>query len=358
MSIKKIAETVGVSPATVSRVLNNPNYRCSSPGLRDKIWKAAMELNYTPNEAARNLKMGLTPGEERTYYINVLVTRMDAAQSDPFFTELLHVIESEIHKHTCILSKVWYMSLFSNDRKCRTVNLDRTIEEMYEETGGKSDGLVIIGKCNKEALKKLNNRYKSVVSVNRNSTNYEVDEVLCDGKKIASVAVEYLIQLGHRNIAYVGECHNEVRYNGYLETLKKYEIDLDPEYVIETKQTEAEGFDTMEKLLKSDDCPTGIYCANDITAIGMLKCLSKHKNRYYTPSIIASDDIEDAQYTKPMLTTVRLPKDEMGKFAIYLLLDRIRGGHKGIVRTELEGKLMIRNSCTDVSESMWSDYYI
>ena len=58
MSIKKIAERAGVSASTVSRVLNNPNYKCSSPKLRDKIWKIAIELNYTPNTAARNLKMG------------------------------------------------------------------------------------------------------------------------------------------------------------------------------------------------------------------------------------------------------------------------------------------------------------
>lgn len=358
MSIKKIAEKVGVSPATVSRVLNNPNYRCATPGLRDKIWRSAIELNYVPNEAARNLKMGVTAANDKTYYINVLMTRMDADQSDPFFTELLHVIESEIHKHMCILSKVWYMSLFSSDRRCRTANLDHIISDMYEETAGKCDGLIIIGKCNKEALKKLKHRYKSVVSVNRNSTNYEVDEVLCDGKKIASMAVEYLIQLGHRNIGYVGECHNEARYNGYLETLRKHEIDLEPDYVIESKQTEAEGFEIMKRLLQAEDCPTGIYCANDITAIGMLKCLNKFKNRYCTPSIISSDDIEQAQYTKPMLTTVRLPKDEMGKFALYLLLDHMKGGHKGVVRTELEGKLMIRNSCTVAEESVWSDYYI
>ncbi|MGN0153673.1 MAG: substrate-binding domain-containing protein [Lachnospiraceae bacterium] len=358
MSIKKIAEKVGVSPATVSRVLNNPNYRCAVPGLRDKIWRTAIELNYVPNEAARNLKMGVTAKNDKTYYINVLMTRMDADQSDPFFTELLHVIESEIHKHVCILSKVWYMSLFSNDRKCRTENLDRIIDEMYKETEGRCDGLIIIGKCNKEALKKLNQRYKSVVSVNRNSTNYEVDEVLCDGKKIASMAVEYLIGLGHRNIGYVGECHNEARYIGYLETLQKHEIDLEPDYVIESKQTEAEGFEIMKRLLQLDDCPTGIYCANDITAVGMLKCLNKFKNRYYMPSIISSDDIEQAQYTNPMLTTVRLPKEEMGKFALYLLLDRMKGGHKGVVRTELEGKLMIRDSCTEVEASVWSDYYI
>lgn len=358
MSIKKIAEKVGVSSSTVSRVLNNPNYHCAKTEIRDKIWKAAIELNYTPNEAARNLKKGGFGKEEKTYYINVLMTRMDAAQTDPFFTELLHVIESEIHKNACILSKVWYMPVFSNDKKCKRENIDRIIDEMYEDMEGKSDGLIIIGKCNAEALKRLNKKYKSIVSVNRNSTNYEVDEVLCDGKKIASLAVEYLISLGHRNIGYVGECHNESRYKGYLETLKKYGIEPDPEYVIETKQTEAEGYEVMCRFLQAEDSPTGIYCANDITAIGMLKCLNKFKQRYYTPSIISSDDIEEAQFAKPMLTTVRLPKDEMGSFAMYLLLDRMKGNHKSVVRMELEGKLMIRNSCTSVEESIWSDYSI
>lgn len=358
MSIKEIAKRAGVSSSTVSRVLNNPNYKCSSPELRDKIWRAAMELNYVPNEAARSLKMGTSSKADQIYYINVLMTRMDDDQSDPFFTELLHIIESEIHKHMCILSKVWYMSLFSNERKCRMENLDHIIDEMYKKTEGKCDGLVIIGKCHKTALRKLKQRYKHIVSVNRNSTNYEIDEVLCDGRKIASIAVEYLIQLGHRDIAYVGECHNEMRYNGYLDTLKKYDIDIEPRNIIETRQTELEGFEIMKKLLQSNDCPTGIYCANDITAVGMLKCFNRLKNRYYTPSIISSDDIEQAQYTKPMLTTVRLPKDEMGKFAIELLLDRMRSGHKSVVRMEMEGKLMIRNSCNPVGESVWSDYCI
>ena len=107
MSIKKIAEKACVSAATVSRVLNNPNYRCSSPEMRDRIWKAAIALNYTPNTAARNLKMGVKGSEEKVYYIGVLMTRMEKATTDPFFNELLRVIESEIHKQVAILTKVW-----------------------------------------------------------------------------------------------------------------------------------------------------------------------------------------------------------------------------------------------------------
>ena len=93
MSIKKIAEKAGVSPATVSRVLNNPNYKCSVPGLRDKIWKTAIEMNYVPNEAARNLKRGVSAKQEKTWYINILMTRTDSSTTDPFFAELLRVIK-------------------------------------------------------------------------------------------------------------------------------------------------------------------------------------------------------------------------------------------------------------------------
>ena len=350
MSIKKIAEKAGVSISTVSRILNRPDYKCSVPGLREKVWSIAMEMNYVPNEAARNLKKGTQAKESKIWYINVLMTRTDESRTDPFFTELLRVVESEIHEHNCILSKVWYMPLFSDDRKCRRENLDQIIQRMYTETEENKDGLIIIGRCNPLALKKLNQKYRSVVSVNRNSTNYEVDEVLCDGKKIAQMAVEHLISLGHRNIGYVGGCRNEDRYVGYLDVI--------PEYVVETDQTEREGYEAMEKLLKSEDCPTGIYCANDITAVGILKYLRKCRNLYFTPSIIASDDIEEAQFTKPMLTTVGLPKEEMGRFALYLLLDRMKGGHSGVVRMELSGKLLVRNSCSHVSESFWSDYCI
>lgn len=337
-------------------MLNNPNYKCQKNDLRKKIWKAAIELNYVPNEAARRLKKG-SQTIDKNYYMNVLMTRMDGAQSDPFFSELLRVVESEIHNHFCILSRVWYNSLFSNDRKCQRENLEQLIDTMYQETENKNDGLIIIGKCNKEALKILGKKYKNIVSINRNSTNYEVDEVLCDGEKTASIAVEHLVKLGHRNIAYVGNCRNEARYRGYMATLAKHDIDLIPEFVVETKQTESEGYEAMELFLREEEAPTAIYCANDITAIGMLKCLRKYRNLCFRPSIIANDDIDESSYTNPMLTTVRLPREEMGKFALYLLLDRISGGHKGVVRMELEGKLMVRSSCSSVEESN-RDYYI
>lgn len=354
MSVKQIAKMAGTSPATVSRILNNPDYHCTDPSVRERVWKAAMELNYVPNEAARNLKKGMKNSQEKVRYIQVLMTRTERSHADPFYTEVLRVVESEIHRNFCILSQVWYMSVFSNDRQCRLNNVNKLVDDLYNETDGKSDGLIVIGRCNKEALKSLRSKFKNIVSINRNSTNRESDEVTCDGKKIATAAVEYLFDMGHNEIGYVGECHGESRYKGYVDTLMRHDLEINPAYIFETKQTEMAGYEIMEKILKSEDIPTAIYCANDITAIGMLKALEKSKKKYFNLSIISSDDIEQAQFTKPMLTTVALPKIEMGRFAVYLLIDRINGNHDSITKMELEGHLVIRESCVDVENYSWN----
>lgn len=358
MSIKKIAEITNSSPATVSRVLNNPNYKCKTPGMREKIWKAAMEINYTPNEAARNLKKGNNRQAQNNYHIDILMTRMDGYHADPFFEELLRVVESQIHENSCILSRVWYKSLLSDEEKCARTNIDTLFKDMFKNSDETQDGLIIIGKCCSSAIAKLKKYYKNIVSINRNPTVYEIDEVLCDGQKISAMAIEYLVSLDHKKIAYVGKCHGEARYKGYLDILRKNNIDFFPEYVIETEQTEKEGFAAMQKFFKLDDPPTAIYCANDITAIGMLKCLGQYKSLIYMPSIISSDDIEEGEFTKPMLSTVHLPKENMAKFALYLLLDRIRGGHSEVVRIELEGKLKLRSSCSKASEVNQPEYCI
>ena len=353
MSLKAIADIAGVSVSTVSRVLNDPDYRCKDAKTRDSIWNAAIKLNYKPNLAARNLRLGTNISAPDSSYINVLVTRMDDSGADPFFTEILHSVETEIHKNMCILSKVWYISMFSDDKKCKTADIPSIVDELYNQSKGHSDGLIIIGKCNLRVLRELHKRFDNIVSVNRNSTNYEIDEVLCDGAKIAAKATEYLVSLGHIRIGYIGACHNEARYKGFISVLQKHELDIDPEYIIETRQTEVEGYDAMAELNKMDEPPTALYCANDISAIGMIKYAAGHKNSYH-PSIIASDDIELAGYITPMLTTVSLPKTEMGRFATRLLIDRIKGGHKSTTRMELEGKLVIRNSCYDIRDGDWT----
>ena len=96
----------------VSRVLNNPNYKCSVSGLRDKIWKTAIEMNYVPNEAARNLKKGVSAKSGENLVHQYPDDKNRFFHNGSVFAELLRVIESEIHDKNCILSKVWYRSVF------------------------------------------------------------------------------------------------------------------------------------------------------------------------------------------------------------------------------------------------------
>ena len=357
MSIKKIAEMTGASASTVARVLRNPEHKCSSEEMKRKILQAAREIKYVPNEAARNLKTGNAPQKE-VYYINILLTRVVSEENDPFFSEMLRLAEIEIRKRNCIVSSVWHRADFSSDRYCMTENVERDVNNMYASKEQKSDGLIIIGKCCSKVLKALKQKEKNIVSINRNSTNYEVDEVLCDGRKIAMTAIGHLVKFGHTKIGYVGDCHNETRFAGYQEAQMHYHLESDIDYIFDTTPNEDHGYKAMEYFLNQSSPPTGIYCANDILAIGMLKCLNKRRNRYYNPSVVSSDDIAEAQYTTPMLTTVSLPKNEMVRFAMIFLLDRIQGGHKIISRLELEGTLIVRDSCRPAAELTEPEYYI
>lgn len=357
MSIKKIAEMTGASISTVGRVLRDPNHKCSSEELKQRILQAAREINYVPNEAARNLKSGNSTMKE-VYYINILLTRVVSEENDPFFSEMLRLVEIEVRKNNCIVSSVWHCADFSNDKFCMSDDIERIVDKMYMQKEQKSDGLIIIGKCCVKALKALKRREKNIVSINRNSTNYEVDEILCDGRKIAMTAIAYLVKCGHSKIGYVGDCHNEARFAGYQEAQMYYHLESDIDYIFDTTPNEDHGYKAMEYFLKLSDPPTGIYCSNDILAIGMLKCLNKRRNRYYTPSIISSDDIAEAQYTTPMLTTVSLPKEEMVQFALIFLLNRIQGKHETVSKVEMEGKLIIRDSCRPIAEIREPEYYI
>lgn len=360
MTLKEIASEAGVSIATVSRVLNHPDHKCSSEEVRERIWEIARKNHYVLNESAKRLRGGNPAKNQEMEYIDVLITRGGENAADGFFREMFRDIRASLMQKNCILNKLWLYPVFSDMSKKSVTECGRLIDEMTKEKTGKNPGLIILGKCEESSLKKLIRNYRAVVSCNRNSANYLVDEVTCDGKRVARIAVDYLIRLGHRKIAYVGDCHGEKRYEGFQSAMFHYNLTPDIHDIIEAEMTEADGFRVMQELMDRDpeDAPTAIYAAADTIAIGMLRCLNQSRNRYYSPSIIGSDDIEEAQFTRPMLTTVHIPRVEMGKFAVDLLCDRLRGGHKTVTRIEVQGNLVARESCTSPDMSYQLEYYI
>lgn len=328
MSLKQIASMVGTSVSTVSRVLNNTSSTCASKELQDKIWQAARETGYRPNEAARTLKKG---GESKASHVIIVMARV-TADEDPFFSELLRCLEIELLQQGAVIDDV--------------IHADEYLQEDFT----KANGIIILGRCSSALLKQISDKNKNIVGIWRNSMNFNIDEVICDGKKAAKLAIRHLLSLGHQKIAYIGDCSYESRYVGYCDILFQNNIPLDYELIQQTNQTKKETETAFQKLMENKMTGktdfSAIFCANDYTAIHVLELLRRLKPDVRNSiSVISIDDIEDAQNTTPFLTTIRIPRQEMAHMAVMVLMDRIRKGHTDVLRIEFSGRLINRDSC-------------
>lgn len=350
MSLKKIAELAGTSVSTVSRVLNSPGHNCQKPGLTEKIWEIADSIHYVPNPSARTLR--LTPDSPKpAFTVDIFLTRFDSMDKDYFFRELFWHLKEELMQHECLLGEslttVDIMSLRQNSGALEQIPLSGKTRSLFPSISEKKNtGLLILGKCPRKLTPLLKKRYSCIAGIDRNPTDFEYDEVICNGMTAAEKAVNYLISLGHREIAYIGDCTYETRYIGYYQALVSHSLPFDYANIHPTDQTREEGFHAMASILSSSRRPSAIFCANDSTALGVLDALKKNRKRGYFPSIISIDNIKDSQKTSPMLTTIDIPKKEMAHHALRLLLDRKNGGHQEPVRMELPCRLMERESCT------------
>ncbi len=340
MSLKQIAEMTGVSVSTVSRVLNGTSPTSASKETRDKIWKAARKIGYTPNEAAQQLKKtGDAAGTSTARRVTILLDRVDSLEADPFFSELFQCLEVELMKQHATIDQIVYKV---ND-----------VADVRKSPLKNSNGVILLGRCSRELLAEITKQNRNVVGIWRNSMDFDVDEVLCDGEAAARMAMDYLLSLGHEKIAYIGDCSYESRYVGYCNALIGNHISMNYPLIKETNQTAAEAESAFLELL--DEKISGradfsaVFCANDATAIRVLGVLKKQKKSLRDAiSVISIDDIEESQNTKPLLTTIHIPKDEMAHMAVTLLLDRIGRLHREPVRIEFPCRLIERDSCYNV----------
>lgn len=357
MSLKEIARLAGTSISTVSRVLNSSEHKCHQEGLSKKIWELAEQLNYLPNTAARSLRKGETQNTS-PLTIDILVTRFDSLDKDPFFYELFHIAKEEFLQNGCLMGEVLsfpdIVLLSKKDalsgavpyRSSTHITAEQRTNSPSHIQKKEGTGLLIFGKCTSELIPILRRRYPYIAGIDRNPTDYEYDEVICDGTIAADKAVEHLISLGHTNIAYIGDCTYEARYIGYYQALLRHKIPISYGNVHQTGQTEEEGYQIMQNILSSENKPSAIFCANDCTALGVLNALRHHKKKGYLPSVISIDNIAASEKTTPMLTTIDIPKREMVHLAVSLLIDRQKNLHKEHVRIELPCHLIERESCS------------
>ena len=336
MTLKDIAARAGVSISTVSRVINNKDTKAASSEVQEKIWSIVRETGYTPNAAARSLKLGEIdrPILNENRGIACIVARSENAIDEPFFVDLSRSLEKEAFRHGYVLR--YTFSAFDLDSS-NTFNII---------TNTKVDGVVVLGRFNQNLSTFLKKQYKNILYAGLNSIDYSYDQVICDGYRASVAAVKYLASLKHTNIGYIGETVSEVRYKGYCDALKELNLAINHQNIINTHLSTDGGYNGAKKLINNKTNATAFFCANDITAIGALKAIKEAGMCVPNDiSIISIDDIDMAQYVSPMLTTVHIPINELGRMAAKTLIDRIEHGHSLPIKIDIPFTITKRESC-------------
>lgn len=337
MTLKEIASRAGVSVSTVSRIINSPDDSFASKKVRDRVWAIVKETEYVPNPWARALRQ---PNDElvRSHTIACIYGRSKTSSDNPFFANIARAMEQQALSMGYVISCTY--SIYDVQEKDFLQCIPSNVTE----------GAIVLGRFNSNIKNLLKKRYKNLVYTGLNYIDAEWDQVVCDGYDAAETALMHLIRSGHRHIGYIGETDNEIRFEAYKAILQREGIRIDWTVVSDCLQDSSGGYQGAEKLVKSAaELPTAVFCANDTTAIAALKRFSELGISIPKKmSLISIDDIEMAQYVTPMLTSVAVPKEELGKMAVQTLIGRINKGHRLPVKIVLPHKLIIRESTAHI----------
>lgn len=334
MSIKDVAKAAGVSISTVSRVINSGNTSAASPDTQKRIWDAARQVGYIPNQHARRLRRPEADSSISARQFDCIFARVSGTNNvDYFFEQLMHEIRAQALTQGYRLSRICTLNEF----------LDNAMP------GDCADAAVVLGRLDCSQIKVLIRHYRHIVCVSLQDRELPVDQVISRGYDAVITSIDYLHSLGHRRICYLGETADEQRFEAYLHAMGQLGI-ADPEaLVVDAAFSPASGYDATRELLSRKVPFTAILCANDMLVLGVLKALNEH--RLQVPrdvSIVGINDKEDVRYLDPMLTAVNIPIEEMGRHAARLLIDGVQGGHRLPVKMTLPNRLIIRESCAPV----------
>ena len=332
-TIKDVARLANVSITTVSRVLNNKPEGVSEE-TRQRVLEVVEHLNYQPNRVARGLVT------RRTNTLGLILPDI----TNPFFPEIARAVEDTANKHG-------YNIILCNtdDRSDK--------EELYIRVLKSKcvDGIVFTSSSMPvfKHVKQLSDYKMPFVLLDRHFYDEKLPGVYTDGYKGMYEITRYLLEMGHRKIAYIGGPHESpnsmYRYAGFEQALKDYGLVLDKELVVEGNYKISGGSEGVLELLKRRRDFTAVVCANDIMAIGAMEVLKGAGFRIPEDvSVTGFDDVPMAKYVEPKLTTVAQPCYQMGEVATELLIKLVEGKPVKDTVITLKPKLIIRNSVKKV----------
>lgn len=332
VSIKEVARMAGVSIATVSRCVNNPEKVTEKTRL--KVQKAILETGYSPNTLAQSFRRG------RTNLVMVVLPSI----GDPFFTDVMRGIRTA--------AKAKGYSVVIEETQFNTMTADEIGAMLVSK---QTDGIILLASMSPFGTEILSakSRRRLPIVIGCETISPELAEfpsVHIDNVAAAKEATNYLISQGHRRIAMIyGQASSLLtkdREYGYRAAMKQARLAIEEGWVVEGELSIEGAIRATRKLLNHQHRPTAVFCANDEMAIG---CLHAVKSAgLHVPddiSVIGFDDIRYAEVTDPPLTTIGQPAEEIGERVMYRLCREIEDGRNGETTPEIvPHELIVRQS--------------
>jgi LacI family repressor for deo operon, udp, cdd, tsx, nupC, and nupG len=305
-TIRDVASELGMSVATVSRALSQPELL--RPETRERVLSVVAKLGYRPNVLARSLRRG------QTHAIVLVVPKLS-----PFFLEIYAGAEEAAQ--TAGLTVL----LGNSDGKPER-------EEAYfdQVLSGRADGIILLTGVVPPAYASGKRNLPPMVSVLERVQGNDSPVVRIDHRSASAEVTRHLIDLGHRRIAHIaGTPHaasSEYRISGYKDALVAAGLPFDPELVVEGDFSMQSGADAMERLLQLETPPTAVFAGNDEMAFGAVKTARSHGLSVPEDlSMAGFDDQTTAAFYNPPLTTIHTPCRELGRRSTRELIEQIAG---------------------------------
>lgn len=332
VSLKDLALHLGLSPTTLSLVLNNSPKAASIPeDTKERIFAAARELKYRPNYLARSLRV------QKTSTIGVIVPEL----SDGYSAMVLNGVEAAL-----TTAEFFYLTASHLHKEDLLEKLPRVLMERQVE------GIIAVD---------TPIRFEPTLPVVNVSGHDEIDgvtNVVLNHTHAAELGIGHLYNLGHRRIAVLKgqefSSDTVVRWDAIAAAAAKRNIPIDSKLTVQLvgdSPSPEVGYSAMKTLLASGEPFTAVFAFNDVSAIGAIRALDEMGLRVPRDvSVLGFDDIYAAAFHNPALTTIRQPLFEMGSIAAKTLLDRLGGSNGDIPReVSVEPTIIVRQSTARVS---------
>ncbi len=306
-TIHDVARHAGVSPITVSRVINHSGY--ASKDTRERVEAAVAELGYVPNRLARSLR------SKRTHTLALVITDI----TNPFFTTVARGVEDTA-------SDAGYTVIFCNTDESESEE-KKYLQVLLQQ---QVDGILLVpARSAPDSIDLIQKQGTPVVVLDRRlPRDVDVDTVRCENELGAYQLVRLLIELGHQRIAILsgplGVSTAEDRLAGYRRAMRDASFADESTLIAFGAFNQASGFEMMRQLLDIQPRPTAVFAANNLIGIGALHAIQQvGLSVPGDVALVSFDDLPPTLLASPFFTVVSQPAYEMGKRATQLLLARL-----------------------------------